>query len=312
MRIMRRCHAPGLVLFALALALASACDRRVGPSTSAGAPTTGLSSSAPPAATTSPPSACGELPCTQYDSARDAFLAALPGDPAVIAVGEAHAQKGATAASAAKRFTEEILPSLAGRSSDLLLELMMPPTGCSAATSDVRKKQEPATTRQAATNQNEYVTLGDRARALGIVPDLLRPSCGDMDAVRDAGADAIDASLRLIARLCGVQAARMVDRDERSDADRSKAVIVYSGMLHNDLTPPLDRAAWSYAPALDARVGGRLVSIDLVVPEFIADDDTWRALPWVSHYDRARLGSKPTLIKTADRSYVLVFAESPP
>ena len=59
-------------------------------------------------------------------------------------------------------------------------------------------------------------------------------------------------------------------------------------------------------------MGGRLVSIDLVVPEFIADDDTWRALPWVSHYDRARLGSKPTLIKTADRSYVLVFAESPP
>jgi hypothetical protein len=292
-----------LVLAALLLG----CDRRVAPSTTPGAPASGPSAPTAPAA-----SPCGDLPCTQYDSAREAFLAAAGGDPAVLAIGEAHAQKGSTAASAAKRFTDEILPALAGRASDLLVELMMPPTGCNAATSEVRKKQEPATTKQAATNQNEYVTMGDRARALGIVPDLLRPSCSDMDAVRDAGDEAIDASLRLIARLCGVQAARLVDRDERSDADRAKAVIVYSGMLHNDLTPPPDRAAWSYAPALDARVGGRLVSIDLVVPEFIADDETWRALPWVSHYDRARLGSKPTLIKTAERSYVLVFAETPP
>jgi len=289
----------------LLAALLVACDRRVAPSTS-------TSTAAPtPSSAPTPASPCGDLLCTQYDSAREAFLAAVGGDPAVIAIGEAHAQKGSTVPSAAKRFTEEILPALAGRASDVLVELMMPPTGCNAATSEVRKKQEPATTQQAPTNQNEYVTMGDRARALGIVPDLLRPSCGDMDAVRDAGDDAIDASLRLIARLCGTQAARLADRDERSDADRAKAVIVYSGMLHNDLAPPPDRSAWSYAPALDARVGGRLVSIDLVVPEFIADDDTWRSLPWVSHYDRARLGSKVTLIKTADRSYVLVFAESP-
>jgi hypothetical protein len=309
LRISHRLRGSGLLVLA---ALLPGCDRRVAPSTTASAPTTASASASSGASPAHPPSPCGDLPCTQYDSARDAFLAAAGGDPAVLAVGEAHAQRGSTAASAARRFTEEILPALTGRASDLLVELMMPPTGCNAATSEVRKKQEPATTKQAATNQNEYVTMGDRARALGIVPDLLRPTCSDMDAVRDAGDEAIDASLRLIARLCGVQAARLVDRDERSDADRAKAVIVYSGMLHNDLAPPPDRAAWSYAPALNARVGGRLVSIDLVVPEFIADDDTWRALPWVSHYDRARLGSKPTLIKTADRSYVLVFAETRP
>ena len=143
---------------------------------------------------------------------------------------------------------------------------------------------------------------------------MLRPSCGDLNSVRDAGDDAIDASLRLIARLCGVQAGQLVDRDARSDADVGKAVLVYSGMLHNDLAPPPDRAAWSYAPALDARLGGRLVSIDLVVPEFIADDATWRSLPWVASYEsaRARLGSKVTLIETGERSYVLVFAETHP
>ena len=287
-----------------------ACDRRVAPASSS--TTAAASGSAAPAAASSSPSPCGDLPCTQHDSASEAFLQAAGADPAVLAVGEAHAQKGSTVPSAAKRFTDEILPALAGRASDLLVELMMPPTGCNAATSEVKKKQAPVTTQQAPTNQNEYMVMGERARTLGIVPDLLRPTCGDMDAVRDAGDDAIDASLRLIARLCGTQAAKLVDRDARSDADRAKAVIVYSGMLHNDLTPPPDRAAWSYAPALDAKVGGKLVSIDLVVPEFIGDDATWKSLPWVSSYDRAKLGSRVTLIKTADRSYVLVFAETRP
>lgn len=286
-----------------------ACERRVAPTSTS---TTTAPGSATPPSSAAPASACGDMPCTQHDSPREAFLEAMRADPAVLAVGEAHAQKGSTVPSAAKRFTEEILPALAGRASDLLVELMMPPTGCNAATSEVKKKQEPATTQQAPTNQNEYVIMGDRARALGIVPDLLRPTCGDMDAVRDAGDDAIDASLRLIARLCETQAGRLVDRDAHSDADRAKAVIVYGGMLHNDLAPPPDRAAWSYAPALDAKVGGRLVSIDLIVPEFITDDDTWKSLPWVARYDRAKLGSKVTLIKTADRSYVFVFAETKP
>src|ERR1700733_4361404 len=48
---------------------------------------------------------CGDLGCAQFDSPREAFLAAIAGDPAVVAIGEAHAPRGATVASAAKRFT---------------------------------------------------------------------------------------------------------------------------------------------------------------------------------------------------------------
>jgi hypothetical protein len=307
----------------LASLLAAGCDRHPPPAMTSSPPASAASTApaAPPAsaASTTAGTPCGELGCVQFDTAKEAFLeAAYPstgttaGPPRVLAIGEAHAQKGATASSAAKRFTEDLLPALTGRASDLLVELMMPPTGCADAAAEVRKKQAPATSRQAETNQNEYVTMGDRARALGIVPDLLRPSCADMDLVRSAGDQAIEASLELIARLCGTQALRLVDRDARSDADTDKAVVVYSGMLHNDLSPPPERAKWSYAPALDARVGGRLVSIDLVVPEFIVDDDTWRSLPWYAHYDRAKLGSRVTLFKLADRSYVLVFAEARP
>jgi hypothetical protein len=251
-----------------------------------------------------------DLECRQYASPVDAFLDAVGTGPLVIGVGEAHAPLGATVASSAKRFTGELLPALAGRASDLLVELMLPPAGCLDASAQVRELERPVTSRESGHNQDEYVAMGEKARALGVVPDLLRPSCADMDAVRDAGDDAVGASLELIARLARTQAERLVDRDARSDADRDKAVVLYGGMLHNDLDPRPGAADWSYAPALDAHVRGRFVAVDLVVPEFIGDDETWASLPWRSHYDRSKLGAKTTLFRTGDRSFVLVFAMS--
>jgi len=253
---------------------------------------------------------CGELACTQYGSAKDAFLDAVANDPLVLGIGETHAPRGAVVPSAARRFTDDLLPLLAGHASDLLLELMMPPAGCVDASVEVRAKQQGVTSRQAETNRGEYFEMGERARALGIVPDLLRPSCDDLAAMRGDRGDAIDAALETIARLTTSQAKKLVVRDARSDADRGKVVVVYGGALHNDLTPRPEAARWSYAPDLDAIVQGRFVAIDLVVPEFIGDDETWRALPWRAAYDEKRLGGKTTLFRIADRSLVLVFARS--
>jgi hypothetical protein len=299
-----------------AVVLLLACGRHTAVSGAVAASASAVASrepgASPPSAGTSAGTPCGELSCTQFDSPGEALLAALAGDVRVVALGEAHAPRGATAPSAARRFTDDLLPLLAGRASDLLVELMMPPGGCADAAAEVREKQAPATSQQAPTNQNEYLAMGERARALGIVPDMLRPSCADLDAVRDAGEGAVEASLEMIARLSTVQAERLLDRDARSDADRAKAVVVYGGMLHNDLDPPPERAKWSYAPALDAKTGGEIVAVDLVVPEFMVDDATWRAFPWFSRYDRARLGAKTTLFRLADRSFVLVFPETHP
>jgi hypothetical protein len=282
------------------LACCVACGRRT---TATANPTTN--------ATTNPtaplPTPCGALDCAQYESAQAAFAAAVATKPLVLAIGEAHAPHGATAPSSAKHFADELLPTVADRSSDLLVELMTPPKGCMDAAEEVRKKQAPATSRQAETNQNEYVAMGERARALGIVPDMLRPSCADMNAVRLAGDDAIGASLDMIARLTRAQAKRMVDRDARSDADAGKMIVLYGGMLHNDLSPAPEMVRYSYGPDLDAYVGGRFVAVDLVVPEFIGDDATWTSLPWRAHYDKERLGAKSTLYRIGEKSYVLVF-----
>jgi hypothetical protein len=99
-----------------------------------------------PTSTTTPTSTSCGADCRQYDSVGDAFLDefldAIVGNPRVIGIGEAHAPKGATAASAAKRFTADLLPLLEGKASDLLLELMMPPAGCADAAAQVKKKQQ--------------------------------------------------------------------------------------------------------------------------------------------------------------------------
>jgi hypothetical protein len=289
----------------LAFAIA-ACDRHASP---APAPAGSTSAATTEGTSAAGGTSCGALGCAQFDSLADAMKVVLPADGGTLAlaIGEAHAPKGATVASAAKRFGEEILPLLKGRASDLLVELMMPPGGCVDAAAEVRQKQAPATSQQAPTNQNEYLAMGERARGLGIVPDMLRPTCADLAGVDGAGDGAIEASLALIARLTTAQAGKLLDRDARSEKDRGKVVVIYGGMIHNDLTPGAAEAGWSYAPALEAKTGGRIVTLNLVVPEFITGEETWRALPWTAHYDRARLGARTTLFRTGEKSFVLVF-----
>lgn len=256
---------------------------------------------------------CGALGCRQYGSTADAFLDALASNPLVLAVGEVHAPSGATVRSAARRFSEDLLPLLAGRASDLLLESMLPPKGCQPESVEARSKQRVITSRQAPTDQGEYVALGERARTFGLVPDMLRPDCADIDVMRGLEADdAIGATLEVIARLTAGQAKALVRRDALSDTDRGKMVVIYGGALHNDLAPRPEAARWSYAPELSAYVQGRFVALDLIVPEFIRDDETWRALPWWPAYQVERLGSRPTLLQSGERSFVLVFAKTPP
>jgi hypothetical protein len=274
-------------------------------------------SSDAPAPAPAPTSTPASAPLGLFDSPRAAFerALALAGDPLVLGVGEVHAPRGATASSAARRFATEMLPALEGRASDLLLELMMPPAGCTDAVAQARKSQEPVTSRHAETDQDDYLAMGQAARALGIVPDMLRPTCADMDAIEHAGEDAIDVSLATIARLSGAQAARLADRDARVDEDRGKIVVVYGGALHNDLSPAPDTAAarWSYAPALDLHVGGRFASIDLFVPEFIGMDAGAQAfLSFWPSYDPQRMGDRTALFRTGPRSFALVFPRTHP
>lgn len=299
--------------FALA---AAACGRSTpattsAPENAAAASATAAPSSAPAARRGAP---CGALGCTQYDSIEDAFAAALEGKPLVVAVGEAHAQKDKEGvASSAKRFTSSILPALAGRASDLVVELMTParlPDGgaCVETARAVKEKQKAVTSHQAGTNQNEYLAMGEAARRLGVVPDLLRPTCEDLAAIDRAGDDMVAVSLETIARLTREKVSRLLDRNARTPADQDKMIVTYGGALHNDVAPAPERARWSFGPELAKRTGGRYVEIDLFVPEYIEDTDTWKKLEWYPHYDRAKLGAKVTVFHPREGSFVILFS----
>ncbi len=244
----------------------------------------------------------------QYDSALDAFRDTIAGGPRVVSIGEAHAPLGAKVPSSAKRFTDALLPALEGRASDLLVELMNPPAGCAARVAEVKKKQEVVTSRQSASDQSEYVAMGEAARRFGIVPDLLRPSCADMSAIEDAGDEAIERSLETIERLTEKKVKELVDRDARTPGDERKIVLTYGGAIHNDPSPSPERRAWSFGPAIDAYVGGRYVDVDLYVPQFIDGSEAWKKLAWYPYYDPAKLGAKTTMFHVRERSYVIVFA----
>lgn len=248
------------------------------------------------------------LDCSQFDSPEQALAVVLEDKPLVLSVGEAHAQKGATVASSAKRFTDSMLPSLAGKASDLLVELMNPPTGCNKTTADVKTKQKVVTEKQSEGDQNEYVQMGDAARKLGVVPDLLRPTCEDLAAIADAGADSIDLSLRTIERLTETKVLALRARDAKSAVEAEKIVVTYGGAIHNDLVPSPESAAWSFGPALSQATAGRYVELDLYVPEFIQPTDAWRRLEWYASYDAGKLGAKVTLFRPRPHSFVLIFA----
>jgi hypothetical protein len=286
-------------------ALAAGCTR---PSPS---PDASQGRQAAASAVAGPASPCGPIECALYDAPEAAFEAVLASRPRLLAVGEAHAQKGeGRGASVAKRFADRLLPALENKASDLLVELMLPPKGCKKEAEAVREKQAPALAPQADTNQGDYVALGEAARKRGVVPDALRPSCDDLAAIDRAGDEAISAMMATIARLTEAKARELLAR--AGGEGGGKMVVTYGGSLHNDLAPKPGREPWSFGPALDRAAGGAYAELDVFAPEAIGDSEVWRALPWREHYDAARFGRKAVLFRTGPKSYALVLPREAP
>jgi hypothetical protein len=273
------------------------------------------SSSAPAAASVAsavapaPGRPCGELGCLAFATPEAALAHALSAEPRLIALGEAHAQKDAPKVkSTIRRFAEELLPKLEGRASDLVIELLTTNGACgNALEKDVAERQKPVTEPQAATNQNQYVTLGVVAKEHGIVPHTLVPECEELRAVTQAGQADIDRMLVLIADATVREAEKLV-----ASADPKRAIVLYGGALHNDLEPRPGREAWSFGPRLAKIVAGRYVEIDLVIPEFVKPTPSWQGFPWYAPFTALAASPETILYRPSSASYVLIFPRSAP
>lgn len=264
--------------------------------------------------------AVGHVRCARFASAEDAFRAVLEAtSPRVLAVGEAHAPKGSEGtASATKRFTDTLLPIVASRASDIVVELWAPDPRCREEVKAVASAQKPVTTAQAATNVNEYETLGVRAKSLGTTPWLLKPTCADFKAITEAGDDAVAVMLGLVESLTRARIETLLARNAAVAADAGVAelprsiVLGYGGMMHNDLVPPPSTKPYAFGEELVRATGGRYVELDLVVPAFVRPTATWQALPWYeAHQAYGADAARATLYEVGDRSFVLVFANGP-
>ncbi len=278
-------------------------------------PTAASSSAAPALSAVVDQNDCGELACRLYDSPVSAFDAVLDEKPLVLAIGETHALKGKEGVeSTTKRFIESLLPRLENRATDLVLELWVPNLECKNKVAKVAKRQKPVTKKQAEGNQNEFMRLGKASEKLGIKPHVLKPACDEYDKILEAGAGDIGQMLEMIARLTARMSKKIVDRNAKSAPD--KMLVAYGGAMHNDLVPRPGMGAWSFGPDLAKHTKDRYVELDLIVPEFIGDNESWRSLPWYGHFDPTAHPGKTTVFNPRPGSYVLIFpkgmAAAPP
>lgn len=250
-------------------------------------------------------SACpGTVPCLRFATPEAAFQHVLAKEPLVLGIGESHAPADKGVPSSTERFTTTLLPLVAPKASDVVVELWAPDPKCMKAVKAVASAQRPVLEAQAETNQNEYVVLGNRAKEAGMTPWLLRPTCADFDQITDAGADAIGTMLGLVKRLTQEKVSQLHQRSPE------KIVIAYGGALHNDLDPPAATKDYSFGPELDRLVAGRYVELDLIVPEFVKATPSWQKLPWYASFEADKDRDRTTLYRTRERSFVLVFART--
>ena len=230
--------------------------------------------------------------------------------PRVLLFGELHARSDRPVArSALARFSDQLLPAIGDRVSDLVVETWVIDPRCGAAAAQTSRRIDAEMRRPPAT-QSEVAALASRARQAGIQPHALRLGCDDYAAIAPKGGDlAVETLLDVVTRELGrVTTSAIAHRDQQAGA--RPLVAVYGGALHNDLAPFASVAAWSIGPRLDALTHQRAVEIDLYVPEYAEVDALARTEPWFPLV--AEVGAEALVIERGPRSYLVLLPRAAP
>ncbi|ACY16621.1 hypothetical protein Hoch_4123 [Haliangium ochraceum DSM 14365] len=223
----------------------------------------------------------------------------------VIGFGEYH-QTADTAElrSALSRFTDEIVPALRGRVSDLVIETWPEPSACDAPAQRASAEIDTAIERPAQT-QSELGRLLEQARASDIRPHILPFDCDTYRAL--LGADgAVDFEALLLAITERLRAEVLAGL-EHEDA----VIAVYGGALHNDLYPAAGVSDFSYAAAVDKAAGGGYLEIDLIVPEFAAGVGSVARAAWAPLLEQTA-PERVLALEARPRAHVFLLERSAP
>jgi hypothetical protein len=215
--------------------------------------------------------------------------------PLVYAIGEYHQTRDAVAStSPLARFTREIIGLLEPFADHLVVEAWL-----DASCWGTARDQVIAATRRSRTTQMEVLRLIDRSRRLHMQTHTLPLTCIEYDAVVDASGHV---NFLLLLELITDKLATTT----RALVAGGHAVIVYGGALHNDLYPRWPLETLSYARPLARELGGRVLEIDLVVPEVVASMGMIRSEPWFPLLGRAS-PDRVIVWQRAPSSYVVIL-----
>lgn len=259
------------------------------------------------------PLECGELTCRHFDSPKQAFSVVLERKPLVLGLGEYHEVEGAPKVkSAIKRFTEALLPLLKDRATDLIAETWITNGTCGQvekeATQQIEKESE-----RPATTEDEVVTMLKRANALGVAPHILTVECEDYEDLLDDKKEIDNVKLlEMVTRLLREKAEKLASVNRSLTkidvaGKGPKAVVIYGGALHNDLSPSEELATFSFAPDLQKATDGRYVQLGLYVPEYIERDEETRKAVWYPFFEKYASSTKTLLITLGPDAHLLIF-----
>jgi hypothetical protein len=240
-----------------------------------------------------------------------AITAIVPVDARVVGFGELHVRTDRPGVRPALvAFRDDVLPGLAPRLSDLVLETWIVDGKCGARGQAATAKVESAMKRPVAT-QNDLGKTVEAARAGGVQVHAMKMTCADYDAVApESGAVQIETMLALVTReLQRIGASAVVHRDKQADA--RPVIALYGGALHNDRFPYDSVAQWSYAAAIDQVSKDRYVEIDLYPPELAAAEPVHAKEPWFPLVAAAR-PDQVLVFERGVRSWVVILPTSAP
>ncbi|MDD5306449.1 MAG: hypothetical protein PHU25_03930 [Deltaproteobacteria bacterium] len=257
------------------------------------------------------PAAVRDLPYGVYGGEAEALVAILEKtQPGVVGFGEMHQLTGTSSTlSAIERFTRNMLPVLAGRASDLIVETWVSMGRCGTVEKRVVAEVDEVSDRPAETS-NETIRLLKAAKALGVQPHILGVDCKEYEKVLapDGGLDYF-AFLELVGRILGDRATEIAGKRPAAP-DKPSMLVLYSGAVHNDVAPRPGFEPVSFAARVDALGRGRYVEIDLLVPEFVEQSTLAREEPWFAQFEKLASKDRVVVLERAPDAYSIIFRRS--
>jgi hypothetical protein len=281
------------------LVLLVACGKDAGP---AKQPETPRKDAAPVAVADAPAPA---VESSSFADLGEALKTIIPPDARVVGFGELHNRTDrAQVKSSLAHFTQEGLPAIADKMSDLIVETWIVDPKCGQQAKTATAKVE-ITVRRPQETKSEIALLAEAARAAKIQPHAMKIKCDEYDKIAPQGKEvAPDVLLDLTTRELGRISEEAVKHRDKEPEHRPW-VALYGGALHNDRFPAKGVETWSYAAKVDGVTNNHFVEIDLIVPELAELDPGSQSAPWFPLVQSK--DDKVKVFKRGERSYVVVF-----